>query len=59
VIGSEGKGVRFAIQRQADLVLRIPMRGNLNSLNVSCALTAALAVTGGGRQQPLDRGQSA
>ncbi|MCH2174510.1 MAG: RNA methyltransferase [Lentisphaeria bacterium] len=44
VIGSEGKGVRFNICRQADDLVHIPMQGALNSLNVSCALSAALAV---------------
>lgn len=42
VIGSEGEGVRHGIRRLADHVVRIPMHGKVNSLNVSCALTAAL-----------------
>jgi 23S rRNA (guanosine2251-2'-O)-methyltransferase len=42
VIGSEGKGVRFAIKRLADTVVSIPLGGAVNSLNVSCALTSAL-----------------
>lgn len=42
VIGSEGKGVRFAIKRLADAVVRIPLGGHVNSLNVSCALASAL-----------------
>ena len=51
VIGSEGKGVRFAILRQADQVLQIPMHGHVNSLNVSCALSATLAVVAGKAKQ--------
>ncbi len=50
VIGSESDGVRFAIQRQADATVRIPMHGRIESLNVSCALSAALAaITARGR----------
>lgn len=41
-VGSEQKGVRFAIKRQADHVVRIPVAGQVNSLNVSCALAVAL-----------------
>lgn len=42
VVGSESKGVRFSVRRQAQGVLKIPMFGKVNSLNLSCALTAAL-----------------
>jgi 23S rRNA (guanosine2251-2'-O)-methyltransferase len=42
VIGSEGKGVRHMIREQADKVVKIPMHGRVNSLNVSCALSATL-----------------
>ena len=42
VIGSERKGVRFSIKRQADKIVKIPMYGKLNSLNLSCALSAVL-----------------
>jgi len=44
VVGSEHKGVRFALRRMADAVVRIPTCGQINSLNVSCALTTVLAV---------------
>ncbi len=44
ILGSEGKGVRMPIRRVADAALRIPLAGHVNSLNVSCALSAALAV---------------
>jgi 23S rRNA (guanosine2251-2'-O)-methyltransferase len=43
VVGSEGRGVRHAIRRLADTACAIPLYGRINSLNVSCALTAALA----------------
>ena len=42
VMGSESKGVRFSILRQADSIIKIPMFGKINSLNVSCALSAVL-----------------
>ncbi len=44
VIGSENKGVRFSIKRQSDIDLKIPLFGRVDSLNVSCALSAVLAV---------------
>lgn len=43
VMGSEGEGVRHAIRRLADGGVRIPIRGRLDSLNVSCALSATLS----------------
>ena len=42
VIGSEGKGIRYNIINEADVILSIPMKGKVNSLNVSCALSATL-----------------
>jgi 23S rRNA (guanosine2251-2'-O)-methyltransferase len=43
VVGSESKGVRFGI-RQLDVaeLVRIPMHGRVNSLNLSCALSLSL-----------------
>lgn len=35
VVGSEGKGMRPNVQKKCDLMLNIPMRGKINSLNVS------------------------
>lgn len=37
VVGSEGKGMRRTVRELCDLLLRIPMRGRVNSLNVSVA----------------------
>jgi len=42
-IGSEDKGVRHVIQRLATSMVHIPMFGHVDSLNVSCALSAALS----------------
>jgi len=37
VIGSEGKGMRRLVRETCDLLLRLPMRGRINSLNASTA----------------------
>lgn len=37
VIGGEGKGIRPLIKRACDLLVTIPMRGKVNSLNASVA----------------------
>jgi 23S rRNA (guanosine2251-2'-O)-methyltransferase len=42
VMGSEGAGVRKMVREHCDHVARIPMAGNLGSLNVSAAGAIAL-----------------
>jgi len=42
VVGSEGAGVRELVRKRADFVARIPMRGRIDSLNVSVAAAVAL-----------------
>lgn len=37
VVGSEGKGLRRTVKEMCDLNVKIPMKGNVNSLNVSVA----------------------
>ncbi|MFZ2197271.1 MAG: 23S rRNA (guanosine(2251)-2'-O)-methyltransferase RlmB [Thermodesulfovibrionales bacterium] len=37
VMGSEGEGMRKTVREQCDLLVRLPMRGKVNSLNVSVA----------------------
>jgi 23S rRNA (guanosine2251-2'-O)-methyltransferase len=37
VLGSEGKGIRRLIKEKCDAIISIPMRGQINSLNVSVA----------------------
>jgi 23S rRNA (guanosine2251-2'-O)-methyltransferase len=37
VIGSEGEGMRHLTEESCDLVVRIPLRGNVSSLNASVA----------------------
>jgi len=42
VIGSEGSGMRKLIKKSCDFLTTIPMKGKINSLNVSAALSAIL-----------------
>ncbi len=37
VVGSEGRGLAPAVRRRCDLLIRIPMRGRIESLNASVA----------------------
>jgi len=42
VVGSEGKGMRPLVKKSCDLLLRLPMRGNVESLNAAVAGSIAL-----------------
>ncbi|HEX3409071.1 MAG TPA: 23S rRNA (guanosine(2251)-2'-O)-methyltransferase RlmB, partial [Candidatus Binataceae bacterium] len=42
VLGSEGRGVREIVRKSADFIANIPMRGRIDSLNVSVAAAVAL-----------------
>ena len=42
VFGSEGKGIRPLILKECDDLITIPMKGKVNSLNVSAAVSAIL-----------------
>jgi 23S rRNA (guanosine2251-2'-O)-methyltransferase len=42
VVGSEGKGVRQVVRKNSDFVVSIPMRGKVESLNVSVATAVVL-----------------
>jgi 23S rRNA (guanosine2251-2'-O)-methyltransferase len=42
VMGSEGKGIRRLLREKCDALVSIPMRGRLNSLNVSVATGVVL-----------------
>lgn len=37
VIGSEGKGIRRTVKENCDIIIKIPMKGKINSLNVAVA----------------------
>lgn len=53
VMGSEGKGLRRLVRERCDVTVSIPMRGRLNSLNVSVATGIVLfeALRQRGRRQ--------
>ncbi|KPL83712.1 RNA methyltransferase [Thermanaerothrix daxensis] len=42
VVGSEGEGMRPLVRRQCDFLLRLPMRGQVDSLNAAAAGSIAL-----------------
>src|SRR5690606_3312684 len=42
VVGSEGEGIRPLVRRSCHRLVRIPMRGRVESLNVSVAAAVAL-----------------
>jgi 23S rRNA (guanosine2251-2'-O)-methyltransferase len=42
VIGSEGQGLRRLVRERCDLLIELPMRGEINSLNASVAGSIAL-----------------
>lgn len=42
VVGSEGKGIRQLVKNNCDFIATIPMKGKINSLNVSAAVSAIL-----------------
>jgi tRNA G18 (ribose-2'-O)-methylase SpoU len=42
ILGTEGDGLTHAAQRAADVVVRIPMAGGVDSLNVAAASAVAL-----------------
>jgi 23S rRNA (guanosine2251-2'-O)-methyltransferase len=42
-MGSEERGVSKTILKRADVLAKIPMRGNINSLNVSVASAIVIA----------------
>ena len=45
VVGSEELGIRPLVRKSCDLLLRLPMRGNIDSLNASAAGSVALYLT--------------
>ncbi|BFU94468.1 MAG: hypothetical protein NTNFB02_11900 [Nitrospira sp.] len=42
VVGGEGEGIRPGVRKECDELLRIPMMGKVESLNVSAAVSVVL-----------------
>jgi 23S rRNA (guanosine2251-2'-O)-methyltransferase len=42
VVGSEGQGMRALVKDSCDFLLRLPMRGQIDSLNAAVAGSVAL-----------------
>ncbi|HEY6072553.1 MAG TPA: TrmH family RNA methyltransferase, partial [Anaerolineales bacterium] len=42
VVGSEGEGIRPLVRSKCDLLLKLPMRGQVESLNAAVAGSVAL-----------------
>lgn len=51
VVGSEGKGISHLIKEKCDFMLSIPMYGQVNSFNVSCAAAVVLCYAAEQRHQ--------
>jgi len=45
VVGSEGEGIRQLTRSKCDIVLKLPMRGQVESLNAAVAGSVALYLT--------------
>lgn len=58
VVGSEGTGLSRLARARCDLVVRIPMRGHLSSLNVSAAGALALYEVARRRDETIDTAPS-
>lgn len=49
VVGNEGEGMRRLVQSSCDLLMRLPMRGQIESLNAAAAGSVALYLVWGAR----------
>lgn len=52
IVGSEGRGISGPVRRRLDLVVRIPMRGKIESLNAAVAGSILLFAAAGQRPEP-------
>jgi 23S rRNA (guanosine2251-2'-O)-methyltransferase len=52
VVGSEGAGMRKLVRKSCDLIVRLPMRGRIESLNAAVAGSIGLYLAWGARGYP-------
>jgi 23S rRNA (guanosine2251-2'-O)-methyltransferase len=55
VVGSEGRGISGPVRRRLDLVVRIPMRGKIESLNAAVAGSILLFAAAAQRPEPTEQ----
>lgn len=53
VVGSEGNGISYLVRKKCDFILKIPMFGKVNSLNVSNAASILMAEIAKQRNSPM------
>ena len=49
VIGNEGKGIGRLVRETCDVIVSIPMKGKVNSLNAAVAASVLMAEVSAGR----------
>jgi len=54
VVGSEGQGMRRLVREACDELVRLPMRGQVTSLNVAVAGSVVLYRAAGSRESPVE-----
>jgi 23S rRNA (guanosine2251-2'-O)-methyltransferase len=57
VVGGEGSGMRKLVRKSCDLVVRLPMRGRIDSLNAAVAGSIALYLAWGARGYKNQQGE--
>ncbi len=57
VIGNEGKGISRLVREKCDVIVSLPMKGKINSLNASVAAGVLMYHALKGRRQTKGRGQ--
>jgi 23S rRNA (guanosine2251-2'-O)-methyltransferase len=59
VLGAEGRGLRPRVASSCDDLVSLPLRGSIESLNVSATAAVLLYAAVQGRDQPVDSGRKA
>ena len=55
VVGNEAEGMRSLVRSSCDVLMRLPMRGQIESLNAAVAGSVALYLALGQREKPHNR----